>query len=82
MASMNGAVARVWKSIRKHSWLAVAFLALCSIVMQPGTSTAAGLARYTCLPAATAIGRLDWMEERRALNGDGVELLLQQAAIG
>jgi hypothetical protein len=54
MASMNGSVARVWKSIRKHRWLAVAFAALCSIVMQPGTSTARRLGEVDVLAAATA----------------------------
>ena len=41
-----------------------------------------GLGQVYVLAGGDGVGRLDWMEERRALNGDGVELLLQQAAIG
>ena len=82
MASMNGSVARVWKSTRKHRWLAVAFAALCSIVMQPGTSTADRLGQVDVLARGHRVGGLDRMEERRALDRHRVELLLEQPAIG
>jgi len=45
---------RVWKSTRNAFCFSVALRPLSSTVRQPGTSTATGLATYTCLPASTA----------------------------